>query len=100
MLVGRERDECIDVLTRLWEETGQIIATRAMLESMRHGIPDGPENCPVHKYLPCYDPCGHLKPTCTMHPADCSLCGLHCAHLLKALEAADPETVELARRFL
>ena len=100
VLVGRERDECIDMLTKLWEETGQIIATRAMLESMRHGIPDGPEGCPVHKYLPCYDPCGHLKPTCTMHEADCSLCGLHCAHLLRALEMGDGETLALVQRFL
>ena len=96
-LTGRQRAECIAMLRMLLHEYGMDVMwlTEAMLDSMLSGDLTG--LCGCRELVVSLDPMGRVKVPCEMAGQDCSMCGLHIAHLLTCVLAGDPDSARLAK---
>ena len=96
VLRGRQREECIGLLRKLVDEYGSDVMwlTDAMLDSLLQG--DLTDLCGCRSLVVSLDPMGRVKVPCEMAGQDCSMCGLHIAHLLTNVLRGDKDTIKLA----
>ncbi|RLG85996.1 MAG: hypothetical protein DRO39_04275 [Thermoprotei archaeon] len=100
VLRGRQREECINMLRKLTSEYGSDVMwfTDYMLDSMLRG--DLTDMCGCRRLVVSLDPMGRVKVPCEMAGQDCSMCGLHIAHLLTGVIRGDADTINLALRIM